>query len=236
MRHLFTRARRLVAGRRGGDPDAELRWWLEVWNPIIEAGGFFPGDVASFLDEGEEAAPTYEGRRWQIARAEVLRMLDDAAIEDPDFFRGKTVVDIGPGPMGFPDACPAGVRIGIEPLAQRFDDLGLLLASDAIYLPVMAENMPLLASSVDVVLSRNSLDHVTDPRAVVEETMRVLRPGGTFILNVDVEHRATATEPHAFTVDHIRALLARMEISFETVIDHSHGGEGRMLVAVARMP
>ena len=54
--------------------DAELRWWLDEWLPVLRAGGFNPGDASEFLD-GEEAAPTYEGRRWQQARAEVRRVL-----------------------------------------------------------------------------------------------------------------------------------------------------------------
>ena len=105
---------------------AELRWWLEDWNPILKAGGFNPGDAPRFLD-GEKPATTYEGRRWQQARAEVRRVLHEAAIEDERFFDGKVVVDIGPGPLGFPDACPARLTIGVEPLAERYREHGLLL-------------------------------------------------------------------------------------------------------------
>ncbi|HEX6459978.1 MAG TPA: hypothetical protein VF032_13760, partial [Thermoleophilaceae bacterium] len=105
---------------RAADLDAELRWWLERWDPIIHDGGFNPGDVQEFLDPGEPTADTYEGRRRQIARAEVRRVLREAQIPDPAFFQGKTVVDIGPGPLGFPDACDAAVSIGVEPLAERF--------------------------------------------------------------------------------------------------------------------
>ena len=44
--------------------DAELRWWLDEWEPVIRAGGFHPGDALDLLDE-EQPAETYEGRRWQ---------------------------------------------------------------------------------------------------------------------------------------------------------------------------
>ncbi|HKR98202.1 MAG TPA: methyltransferase domain-containing protein, partial [Candidatus Dormibacteraeota bacterium] len=146
------------------DLDAELRWWLETWDPVIREGGFNPGDVLEFLDPGEAPAETYQGRRRQIARAEVRRVLREAEIDNERFFDGKTVVDIGPGPLGFPDACPAATSIGIEPLAERFARAGLLIEeSNAIYLAVPAEEIPLVSSSVDVVLSRNSLDHVRDP-------------------------------------------------------------------------
>ena len=234
MRRTISRLKRRLAGSSGPDLDAELRWWLERWNPVIQDGGFNPGDVTEYLDDGEGVAPTYEGRRWQIARAEVRRVLREASIEDPDYFAGKVVVDIGPGPLGFPDACPAKVSMAIEPLAERFASHSLLLRSDAVYLPVGAERIPLLAESVDVMLSRNSLDHVSDPQAVVGEVTRVLRPGGVFILNVDMEHAATATEPHVLDLQQIRSMLAHMELLSERIREHPHGGEGRTLIAVAR--
>lgn len=217
------------------DLDAELRWWLESWDPIVRDGGFNPGDVQEFLDPGEPVAATYEGRRRQIARAEVRRVLREAAIADPAFFEGKTVVDIGPGALGFPDACGAAVSIGVEPLAERFAASGLLIpGSRAVYLAVGAEAIPLVSESVDVVLSRNSLDHVSDPEAVVLEVRRILRPGGTFILNVDLDHPATATEPHTFSEERVHELLGEFEIERATVREAAHGGEGRSLVVVAR--
>ncbi len=220
---------------RAADLDAELRWWLESWDPVIRDGGFNPGDVQEFLDPGEPTADTYEGRRRQIARAEVRRVLSEAEISDPAFFQGKVVVDIGPGPLGFPDACDAAVSIGVEPLAERFAAAGLLIPdSRAIYLAVGAEQIPLVSASVDVVLSRNSLDHVRDPAAVVSEVRRILRPGGTFILNVDLDHPATATEPHTFSEEQVRDLVSGFAIERKTVRGGAHGHEGRSVVVVAR--
>lgn len=220
---------------RAADLDAELRWWLESWDPVIRDGGFNPGDVQEFLDPGEPTADTYEGRRRQIARAEVRRVLSEAGIGDPAFFEGKVVMDIGPGPLGFPDACGAALSIGIEPLAERFAAAGLMIpGSPAVYLAVGAERIPLVSGTVDVALSRNSLDHVRDPDAVVAEVHRLLRPGGTLILNVDLDHPATATEPHTFTEERVRRLLTGFEIVRETVDERAHGDEGRSLVVVAR--
>jgi SAM-dependent methyltransferase len=220
---------------RAADLDAELRWWLESWDPVIRDGGFNPGDVQEFLDPGEPTADTYDGRRRQIARAEVRRVLSEARIDDPAFFEGKVVMDIGPGPLGFPDACGAALSIGVEPLAERFAAAGLLIPdSGALYLAVGAEEIPLVSGTVDVALSRNSLDHVRDPAAVVGEVRRLLRPGGTFILNVDLDHPATATEPHTFTLEKVHELLGEFEIESETVRDGAHGQEGRSVVAIAR--
>jgi SAM-dependent methyltransferase len=214
--------------------DAELRWWLEEWLPVLQEGGFHPGDASELLD-GEEAAPTYEGRRWQQARAEVRRVLKEAAVADERFFDGKVVVDIGPGPLGFPDACPARVSIGVDPLAERYREHGLLLeGSDALYLAVGAESIPLSSGSVDIVVARNSLDHVDDPQAVLSEARRLLRPGGTLILNFDVGHAPTATEPHALTGELVRDALGGMTIVHEATTAQPHGREGGVVVMVAR--
>jgi SAM-dependent methyltransferase len=194
-----------------------------------------PGDILELLP-GEEPAPTYEGRRWQQAHAAVRRVLQESGIEDTNFFDGKVVVDIGPGALGFPDACPARISIGVEPLAHRFADAGLMLSSDAVYLAARAETIPLVSGTVDVVVARNSLDHVDDPRAVVDEARRLLRPGGTLILNFDVDHTPTATEPHALHADQVRSWLHPMAIVFENTWAHPHGHDGHAVVLVATQP
>ncbi len=214
----------------------ELRWWLEEWDPVLRAGGFNPGDAGDFLD-GEPTAATYEGRRWQQARAEVRRVLREAEIEDEHFFDGKVVLDIGPGALGFPDACPARVSIGVEPLAEEYREHGLLLeGSDAVYLSVGAERIPLVSGSVDVIVARNSLDHVDDPDAVLREAQRLLRPGGTLILNFDVGHAPTLTEPHVLTGESVRDALREMTIVHERTTAHAHGQDGEVVVMVAQRP
>jgi SAM-dependent methyltransferase len=213
--------------------DAELRWWLEQWDPVLRAGGFHPGDALSFLD-GETAAESYLGRRWQQARAEVARVLREAAIADERFFEGKVVVDVGPGPLGFPDACPARLSIGIDPLAERFAEHGLLLPeSQALYLSTGAESIPLLGATVNVVLARNSLDHVDDPPRAVQEMRRILRPGGTLILHFDVEHPPTVTEPHALSVSDVRTWLGPMAVIRQESLERPFGAGGRRAVLVA---
>lgn len=227
------RIRQRLRSRKAIKSDAELRWWMEQWDPVLREGGFNPADAQEILG-GEPAAKDYEGRRWQQARAEVRRVLMEAEIDDQSFFDGKVVVDIGPGALGFPDACPARISVGVEPLAQRLADAGLLMQSDALYLPVGAESIPLISGSADVVTARNSLDHVEDPEQVVAEARRLLRVGGTLILNFDVDHAPTDAEPHTLSLVDVRGWLASMTIVHEREWDHGHSHEGHAAILVAR--
>jgi SAM-dependent methyltransferase len=220
-------------GGAGGDPDVELAFWTDTWDAHLRDGELFAPGGLELLGEDAVAAD-YEGRRWQEARAQVKRILREAEIEDPDFFAGKVVAEIGPGPVGFPEACGAKSAIAIEPLAPRLAAAGLLLSGDVAYLPVGAEDIPLLDATLDVVVVRNALDHVADPAAVMGEVKRLLRPGGTLILNVDIEGVATPAEPHTFTIEDIHGLVAPLRIESEYIREEPHGHEGRQLIVVAR--
>jgi len=157
-------------------------------------------------------AESYEGRRWQEARAQVQRVLREAGIDDPGFFTGRVLLEIGPGPVGLPEASGAKLAFAPEPLAPRLDAAG---------------------ESVDVVVARNCLDHVANPEAVTAEVARVLRPGGTLILNVDVDGEPTAEEPHAFSADDVRRIVVPLRVERELSIPEPHGRVGRQLVVVA---
>ena len=214
--------------------EEELAWWLNEWDPVIRAGGYNPGDALELL--GEDVVDDYQGRRWQQARAEVVRILREAEISDLGFFDGKVVLDIGSGPLGFPEACPARVSIGVDPLADAYRESGLLLKSNAIHLAIGAESIPLIAGSVDVVVARNSLDHVDNPRAVVGEAIRLLAPGGTLILTFDVGHTPTATEPHALELETVLGWIARLDVVSQREYDYSMGHDGHAVTIVAAVP
>ena len=203
MRPL-TSLRARVGGRHRHDhadalkDAAQLRWWLDQWRPGFIAD---PGQACADL-VGEPPATTTSARRWQRARAEVVRVCQEAALTGPEVFAGQVVVDVGPGPLGFPDACPARVSIGVDPLAERYADHDLLLPdSPALYLNAGAEAIPLLAASADIVLARNSLDYVSDPERALGEIRRILRPGGLAILLFDVGSEPTVREPHTLDAE-----------------------------------
>lgn len=127
---------------------------------------------------------------------------------EPSFYDGKVLLDIGCGPRGSLEwATGAARRIGLDPLAKEY----LRLGADRHrmeYIAAPSESIPLPDASCDAVFSFNSLDHVEDVERSAAEIRRVLRPGGIFLLLVDVNHPPTDCEPHELTPGRLRDLFA----------------------------
>jgi SAM-dependent methyltransferase len=103
---------------------------------------------------------------------------------------GKRILEVGAG-LGLTVAVArlefGAAAFGIEPGAAEYDgslqiarDLLAIceLPSDAVVSGV-GEDLPFEDAAFDVVLSSNVLEHVRDPAAVIRESIRVLRPGGS---------------------------------------------------------
>jgi len=78
-----------------------------------------------------------------------------------------------------------GERHGIDPLADEYhklyrypDGMSVISAS--------GEDIPFPDASFDVAFCSNVLDHVSDPRQVMTEMARVLKPGGHFVLTLEL--------------------------------------------------
>jgi SAM-dependent methyltransferase len=178
-------------------PRAEIEWWLSVFIPRIRERGWW--DRPGILGPDDWNRPTYKVAREKEAAGQVLRVLRIAGVPD-DFFDGKVVVEIGPGPLGMLEMSRAGTKYAVDPLADEYRKHGLLLEGDygVTYFSQGAERIPLASECADVVVAFNSLDHVDDVEAVAREINRILTPGGALLLNVELDHPPTPTEP--FTI------------------------------------
>jgi SAM-dependent methyltransferase len=122
---------------------------------------------------------------------------------DDEFYNDKTIVDIGCGPRGSLEwASMARRRIGVDPLAEEYLRLGAN-QHQMEYASAPAERIPLSDAECDVVFSFNSLDHVENVEAAIDEIKRITRPGGLFLLLVEVNHPPTDCEPHELTPERI---------------------------------
>ena len=213
----------------------ELNFWVDKWAKKLEKG-WWSDDIKSLLNiHGDPGRFSCAQRRVQEARALFLRVFKETRIRNKAFFKYKVVVDIGPGPMGFLEASDAKIKIAIEPLAGEFRKHNLLLKkSDVIYLTTPAENIPLLDGSVDIVLSRNSLDHSSNPHEVAKEIVRILKRGGYFILNVDINHPAMIAEPHRITQRMIEAMTKDFKLIRKMIYKKPHGWKGQMFIGLFR--
>lgn len=140
-------------------------------------------------------------------------------------YQDKVLLDIGCGPRGSLEwADMAARRIGLDPLVKRYLKLG---ASDhkMEYIDSPSEKIPLPDSSCDAVFSFNSIDHVENLDETAGEIKRVTKPGGLFLLLVEVNHPPTVCEPHGLTPKRVVDLFSpefgvdQLDV-FEAVIEH----------------
>lgn len=78
-----------------------------------------------------------------------------------------------------------GKKYGIDPLADEYKKI-YAYPEEMNIQKGSGENVPFPDSDFDVVFCSNVLDHVTDPRKVIDEIYRVLKPKGHFNLIVEL--------------------------------------------------
>jgi ubiquinone/menaquinone biosynthesis C-methylase UbiE len=162
--------------------DGTSDWW--GLPPVPPGKKLEPSDIwiTNAVLTMHQVRPTYH-EELQVERAE---------------FKGERVLEIGCGPLApilqFDDC----ERHGIDPLLDRYIEAGWPLYDyDAQLLNVRGENLPYPDNWFGSVISVNVLDHVDDFQAVAKEMIRVLRPGGRIIFEVEYHHEPTLTEPIA---------------------------------------
>ena len=80
------------------------------------------------------------------------------------------------------------------------------------YIAAPSERIPLEDGLCDAVFSFNSLDHVEDIDKTLGEIKRVVKPGGIFLLIVEINQVPTACEPHLMVPE---LLLNSLKPEFE---------------------
>ena len=159
------------------------------------------------------------------------------------WFEDRTVVTIGCGCTGDLAAFPARVKVAIDPLLYAYQQLDMLVADEVgaptLYLSLGAEDLPLLDRFADLVICRNALDHMPDPRVGLKEIWRILADDGSVFISVDIGGEPTPDEPTVFSVDSLRALL-RERLEVVTLTDghrpHSAGRSGNVRLLARKIP
>jgi arabinofuranan 3-O-arabinosyltransferase len=112
-----------------------------------------------------------------------LLALDSArTVEDFTALAGRTVLDVGAGPVQFAAAFAerGAFYLGLDSDESEVGVPGLPGTAAVV---AAGERLPVRSRSVDVTFSSNVLEHVRDAPAFADELVRVTRPGGFVFLS-----------------------------------------------------
>jgi SAM-dependent methyltransferase len=124
----------------------------------------------SFLQEQTEPGDFYR----DLARDTI----DVLSHHEP--LKGRTVIDVGAGPAQFAEefshagASYVGLDLDVHTLGRTSVAAGVIARGEA---------LPLSDGSVDVAMSSNVMEHVSQPGLVGRELLRVVRPGGLVFIS-----------------------------------------------------
>ena len=143
------------------------------------------------LDYQQKKAVELRGREPQVIESMARR---SAAVHDKllavrPIADDARVLEVGSGAHGLIFYFEGGrERIGLDPLADHYRELFPLWQTRVRTIAGFGEPLPFEDSSFDVVLSDNVVDHAEGPRRIVEEMVRVLKPGGLMYFTVNIHH------------------------------------------------
>lgn len=185
---------------------------------------------------------------WQRGRMNELR--EFLALPSPEAFqawcRDRSAVEIGAGP--YPSIATAQWKraVAIDPLADGYTAQGLLpkdcFCDEVTYMASPGEAVPLPSGFADLAVIENCLDHVDNPRSVLREIKRLLKPGGFLWLLVDLMDYKDHMHPNPFNEARLREMLAGegFTVARDRISDHkSHPqayGEYRGLLVSGPKP
>jgi len=98
------------------------------------------------------------------------------------------VLEVGSGAHGLIFFFDAGERVGVDPLADEYRALFPAWQDRARTVAAFGEQLPFEEASFDLALCDNVVDHAENPRRIIEEIGRVLKPGGLLYFTVNVHH------------------------------------------------
>jgi SAM-dependent methyltransferase len=190
-------------------------------------------EVGWFLYHEKYGRPRFGGS-YDEERLAYSRLLLDEVLSycgrDEQWLRDKTVVSIGCGCTGDLAAWSAGVKIAVDPLLYTYQKLRMLVddvagTSRTVHLAMGVEGLPLLDDCADLVICRNALDHMPDPKIALGQIGRILKEDAPLFLSVDIGGFPTPDEPTVFSVDSLSALLQDQFAIVHQTDDHlSHSG------------
>jgi SAM-dependent methyltransferase len=98
------------------------------------------------------------------------------------------VIEVGSGAHGLIFYFGTKDGVGVDPLADHYAALFPAWQDRARTVAAYGEKLPFRDGWFDIVLCDNVVDHAENPRGIVEEMARVLKPGGLLYFTVNIHH------------------------------------------------
>lgn len=98
------------------------------------------------------------------------------------------VLEVGSGAHGLIFCFGTENGVGVDPLADHYRELFPAWQNLAKTIAAPGEALPFADNSFDVVLCDNVVDHAEDPRLILQEIVRVMRPGALLYFEVNIHH------------------------------------------------
>jgi len=164
---------------------------------------------------------TEKGRKEKIFRETIRypRLLREMGLDRIDTSEMK-ILDIGGGPIGILDILPGKEKYSIDPLNSEYEKYYRPpKGTERVY--GIAESMNMFGDNAfDLVVCTNAIDHVQDPKEMIEEIKRVIKYSGLFavhfVINNAFESRNQDT--HIINIDE-EIFHNMVDDMFETVWD-----------------
>ncbi len=149
---------------------------------------FFKAPVHPFNLQNE-GVMTYA--EWQFEKGEDTIALYLKNYTTDEMFRDKVVVDIGCGAAGkslYYASCGAKEVIGVDILEKYREEAeglakSLQLQDRFRFIAADATMLPFEPDTIDTIIMNDAMEHVDRPEAILEEALRVLKPGGRLYVN-----------------------------------------------------
>lgn len=143
------------------------------------------------------------------------------------------ILEVGSGAHGLVFGFGAERAIGIDPIAVEYGRLFPHLQDRTKTVAAIGEELPFADGSFDVVLSDNVIDHAERPFTIIDEIVRVLRPGGLLYFTVNIHHPVYAVASHV----HGAWNAVGLHLELSAFADHTvHLTETKINSAFERQP